>query len=487
MASVIVQELDAIAGLVDAQCEAGLVKAEVLSAMCASWKSRFGQFQSMSVLDTHAITNALNRGPWATHQKKQLAMALANPIMCDDIPRGRRSMQHCPHFENFIPEHHWICIRDSVRYVKASRLGLLASLAWCLNINCPSEGTLFQMVKIIAYCAGLGTMTQAEVFADMGAIKDMIKSRRDTRPVGLPYLLHFPTSASELPQLLKDHAYNGKPFPVDVDIPALSCLLSDRKKRGKKVDTSWMNSVPAEYRTVLMPHMASESRGGIHKGSSMAHLQLDNHSDASSPNQSAHAAKPQLRMLGDDGAYVRSPSSAASFRPPRSFSRHEPYRGHPSASPGTQPLHVMGSPDDGSSTDAGDGLDGDGDGADGAVGETLDDMEEKMLAASASRASSKPIKAKSSNMKRPSCMDAPSGMKKPAAAGCLKAATSGMKKPAAAAFLKASNATFTDEVTRSQIMCRYGKGPGSTHAIKYTKGSKANAIKLAKAWVAAKS
>jgi hypothetical protein len=477
MASVIVQELDAIAGLVDAQCEAGLVKSEVLSAMCASWKSRFGQFQSMSVLDTHAITDALNRGPWATHQKKQLAMALANPIMCVDIPRGRRSMQHCPHFQNFIPEHHWVCIRDSARYVKASRLGLLASLAWCLNIDCPSEGTLFQMVKIIAYSAGLETMTQNEVFVDMGAIKEMIKSRRDTRPAGLPYLLHFPTSASELPQLLKDHAYSGKPFPVDVDIPALACLLSDRKKRGKKTDTSWMSNVPAEYRTVLMPHMASESRGSIHKGSSMAH--------ASSPQQSAYAAKPHLRMLGDDGAYVRSPSSAASFQQPRSFIRNEPYRGHPAASPSTHPLHVLGSLDDGSDTDDGDGLDGDGDGADGEVGETLDDMEEKMLAASASRASSK--KAKASIMKRPECMKAASGSKKPAAAGCLKAAPSGMKKPAAAAFLKASHATFTDESTRSQILCRYGKGPGSTHAIKYTKGSKANAIKLAKAWVAAKS
>ena len=71
-------------------------------------------------------------------------------------------------------------------------------------------------------------------------------------------------------------------------------------------------------------------------------------------------------------------------------------------------------------------------------------------------------------------------LKKPAAA-----------KPPAAVIKKPSGEVhthFNHEPTRSQILCRCGKGPGSTKTFKYSKhggvadGSKAKAIEKAKAW-----
>ena len=64
-------------------------------------------------------------------------------------------------------------------------------------------------------------------------------------------------------------------------------------------------------------------------------------------------------------------------------------------------------------------------------------------------------------------------------------------KPPAAVNKKPSGEVHTlyhDEPTRSQILCRCGKGPGSTKTFKYSKhggvadGSKAKAIEKAKAW-----
>ena len=67
-------------------------------------------------------------------------------------------------------------------------------------------------------------------------------------------------------------------------------------------------------------------------------------------------------------------------------------------------------------------------------------------------------------------------LKKPAAA-----------KPPAAVIKKPSGEVKTlyhDEPTRSQILCRCGKGPGSTKTFRYggDHGSKAKAIEKAKAW-----
>ena len=64
-------------------------------------------------------------------------------------------------------------------------------------------------------------------------------------------------------------------------------------------------------------------------------------------------------------------------------------------------------------------------------------------------------------------------------------------KPPAAVIKKPSGEVHTlyhDEPTRSQILCRCGKGPGSTKTFKYSKhggvadGSKAKAIEKARAW-----
>ena len=61
-------------------------------------------------------------------------------------------------------------------------------------------------------------------------------------------------------------------------------------------------------------------------------------------------------------------------------------------------------------------------------------------------------------------------------------------KPAAAKPPGEMKTLYHDEPSRSQILCRCGKGPGSTKTYKYGKhggvdhGSKANAIGKAKAW-----
>jgi len=74
---------------------------------------------------------------------------------------------------------------------------------------------------------------------------------------------------------------------------------------------------------------------------------------------------------------------------------------------------------------------------------------------------------------------------KPAA---VKGAAAALKRPAAAAAEKGGIPYWGFEESRFQIMCRTGnKGAGQSHAIKYeVAGGKAEAVKLANAWVAKK-
>lgn len=88
-------------------------------------------------------------------------------------------------------------------------------------------------------------------------------------------------------------------------------------------------------------------------------------------------------------------------------------------------------------------------------------------------------------MKHKDTEDSKLVLKKPAAAKPPKPAAA---KPAAGK----PKAIWHDEVARSQILCRCGKGAGSTKSIMYGKhsgndhGSKAKAIEKAKAWCKSK-
>ena len=77
------------------------------------------------------------------------------------------------------------------------------------------------------------------------------------------------------------------------------------------------------------------------------------------------------------------------------------------------------------------------------------------------------------------CDERPQVMKKPSASKVGIKKTVGKKV-----------ACYSIEKTRSQVMCRHGKGPGSTFPIKYGKGSGKtleDAVAAAEAWVAARN
>ena len=159
----------------------------------------------------------------------------------------KRPNQKCTFFENFVPEGIWVKLKDTTQYSQLTRASLVAGVAHSIGIECLDQPTLYRMVSIVAYCEKNYDMGQDEVHKLMDTIQGFIKGL--SRVAEIPYIEHYPCSAQELPNSIKDRAYAPGELPVEVDISELNIVLGDNKMRGRKKDRvpDWLQHVPEAY------------------------------------------------------------------------------------------------------------------------------------------------------------------------------------------------------------------------------------------------
>jgi hypothetical protein len=296
---------------------------EVLEAMYTSWVERLAALGDVSADAKQALTTAVAQGPWSSEQNKMLARTIMNSrlITGKAVPKERRSMQTCPRFENMLTEAVWVCVRNADKYTQTSRISMMATVAWLVGIECPTEPLLYRMVAILAYGEQNFDMSQSEVFDLMEKFKSFIKARigNKPRPSGFPFIKDYPLSARELPAAVVDFAYSDGVVPVDVDIADLDSILGQNKMRGRKGEAAWMQNVPEQYRGILM--QASQAGGRLQR--------------TRTPLQLGGPSGSQTLALGDASMYRQT-------RSPQPLRALLPGHGSPSHSEDGMQLAVLG-------------------------------------------------------------------------------------------------------------------------------------------------
>jgi hypothetical protein len=216
-----------------------------------SWVGRLSALQSQPTsADIRKVTTAICKGPWNPSQQDELIGIITNIKKTKKkTTKQRRKGQTCITFENMISADCYVKLKDKDRFSQNSRLSIMASCARAINLINPCEQTRFHMVKLLAYCEDNWELTQRDVLKLMDKVREYIQAgKSDT---SLPYLEQYPTSAADLPEVLRKRAF-GNDVHVDVCMPDLDGVLSGRKKRGReREDLAWMQQVPEPYRSKI--------------------------------------------------------------------------------------------------------------------------------------------------------------------------------------------------------------------------------------------
>lgn len=252
----VIEDLKNSNSFLASQVKAGLGVDEVQDAMFHAWKSKLEQIEAASMLDRTALSDALDSGPWSTDQKTTLARVLS-AIGGGGKPPKRRSMQKCPHFENFITEASWAKIRSPLQYSRVARCAAIATEAKRAGLHNPDEPTLYRMVAVLAYGdpASSDDFTQLKVFDTMDELQTMVKSGK---PSDVPYISEYPTSPSQLPDIFNDVYVDG--MPLEVSIPELDIILGTSKMRGRTGSPDWIKHIPLEYQQTVLTELMDARR-----------------------------------------------------------------------------------------------------------------------------------------------------------------------------------------------------------------------------------
>ena len=269
--SKIVRELQGASSLVAAQQAAGLDKTAAIQSQVKSWTRRFTELPCvLDADDIEQITLAVSKGPWDVKDRRSLASLLTDKQagMGGSATKGsgnRRAMQHCPNFENYLTQDEWRKIRSGA--IPASIIAMMALRGWLVGIECAGElSTLKRMVQILAWVTRQN-LSQAQVKQYKEQLQAAIKSHGSKRPnnVKMPYIVHYPASASDLPSAILKYAYGSSPEEqaVDVTIPELDTILGSAKIRpGASLDMSWLAAIPPQLQEFVR-NMVTHHSGGM--------------------------------------------------------------------------------------------------------------------------------------------------------------------------------------------------------------------------------
>ena len=236
------RELATLDCLVSAHVDSGLSADVVITSLYRSWSDRISSLPQMTTPEATDLTIAINSGPWRAQEKRalsELVMQHVGPSPRRSPRCNRRQNQSCLTFENFLNMADWAKLRSNT--LRGARIVVVAYRAFSLNIELPTEPTLYRFIKMIAYgerCSvahvdfdqGLVDTTKEKVRAAISAHFLSSKSRRDPT---LPFIVNYPLTPHELPDALRTRAYEcDGTVPESVHIPELDTILAGTQVRG---------------------------------------------------------------------------------------------------------------------------------------------------------------------------------------------------------------------------------------------------------------
>lgn len=399
----LVADLNDVPELIHAQVNAGIDRDEIFSALFNSWVDRLRKHTKMSPKGKIMVTKAINEGPWAQSQKRDLASVLTDVSASTKASAFRRASQKIKHPENFIRTTIMAKLRSTIG--RASRMSMLATEMRNIGVENADQPLLFRLVGLLAYTESNFEFSQADVFKCMDDIQSYIKAvprRKD-----LTYIEHYPASAELLPPDIQQHAFPDGVLPVVVDLPELDTVLGSAKMRGRSTSKrpgkipKWMENVPAEHRDAVM-----------------AALKV---SPGSQSTSSSSAANPSVLSATQSIPPQHKPQTVDAFR----FQSAPLIKQHT-----VDDALIMDTKPDTDETDS--------DSVDDKVASanTVDDLECKMVAARSSLRAGNPKK-----MKRPAAAHEKVAKEKTSASASMKKPAAVMKKPASAATCKKRTST----------------------------------------------
>ena len=328
-------ELKGAAALLQAQTLAGLDKSTVLESMFTSTLAKLQQVKDPSHSECIELIELSNEGPWSAEQKKELAQAVGSRVqgVLAASPLKAKN-QTCIYFENMMPEWAWAEVRSRKTSMLA-RAQTIAHVAVSINLINPSQPTLFRMTAILAYGDQTNwDFTQEDVFGYMDKIKGFIKSGNKKKTAS-PYIVDYPTSASDLPEGLLKLAFPDGDVPVDVTIPELDSILAGKKQRGRNIaDLQWLKHVPEQYRELVIAQVKKHDSAGSSRDHHAPTLPMHGHTHGESDMPLADAVqrlRQELKPL--------TPASASQFSSAASI-----YAGGLSPRPHIAPAALSGAP-----------------------------------------------------------------------------------------------------------------------------------------------
>lgn len=249
------RELASVGELLEAQCAAGLPREDVLVSVFNSWADRLAKCPKLSDKGKLCLTLAIKKGPWDQQQMKDLAsVVLAGKGGVGKASPTRRPNQKMMRVENYIPMDVMVKLRDPAKFSRLSRLSLLAGAVRSVGIECPDQPSLYRMVALVAWAESNWEFTQQDVHSSMDKLQLYIKGV--PRNNEIPYVEHYPASASLLPDDVRKLAFPGGELPTDLDIPDLDVILSGHKMRGREPKAKhvpdWISGVPDEFKDAVL-------------------------------------------------------------------------------------------------------------------------------------------------------------------------------------------------------------------------------------------
>ncbi len=412
----LVVEIAALPKLVESQKAAGLVEEEIIKSMYNSWQARLSAMK-IPASNVEEITSALcaQTQPWLPDQRAALARTVMERQSVGGLKSIRRSMQSCPHYENMLTEEDWAELRTNK--LMASSVACVSKRASLVGIDNASEPTLYRMVSILAYAHKKENMDQDEYDNLKEQIRMAIKARTSKAKSDIPYLVHYPISASDLPPEVINHAYRNKGPPPTVEIPELDTMLGINKMRPGR-SPAWLKNVPEHYRHLFSTKAEQQPSSSGKKGSRCAASGITDPSSSLEASALPNVEHPPCQTIPMNSAIL--PATSGIFCP--RMKRPAPSTPHWAHANQTVKIEIEDSPL--KVTDATPANDAD-----------IDEMERRMLSAAKKRAGVAASKrASAAVLKKPAAARGADKVAKTVAKTTMKkrAGAAALKKPAAA-------------------------------------------------------
>ena len=136
----------------------GLDMNAVQSAQASALEVSFNSMDGLPPADASEIITAVNAGPWTTHEKQRLVLALSNAVSATGAGRvGQRAIQTCEYLQNYLLPMQ-LQLLQNPEVSRSSKIQTLSNWMWLLGMTCPGI-PLLKRATALVMCADMNGST----------------------------------------------------------------------------------------------------------------------------------------------------------------------------------------------------------------------------------------------------------------------------------------------------------------------------------------